>query len=312
MLIKEVEELTGIKSVNIRHYEKENLIHPLRKANGYREYSEEDVRRLKQIKTLRLLDVSVSDIQKILNDQITLKAAMEKRLNELNKEEMKIKEIRATCELIISENVSITNLDENILHGDKNTWKERLEQIMKEDIDRRFLSKAILYITGWAVLARILYIGILAFKTTDITLQNLLTLRPSGIEFYLSLGIGIFFLLYGSGLSVYEGLTGKDFLWVWARDWGGGGLGGLANSFAFCGIGIAIVGNSTVIFVGSLVIVCLILTAIRGYIMIQQSAAKEKHLQKTRWIMLAITVLLLLIFIVAMKLLQYAYIMKVF
>lgn len=200
MLIKEVEELTGIKSVNIRHYEKENLIHPLRKANGYREYSEEDVRRLKQIKTLRLLDVSVSDIQKILNDQITLKAAMEKRLNELNKEEMKIKEIRATCELIISENVSITNLDENILHGDKNTWKERLEQIMKEDIDRRFLSKAILYITGWAVLARILYIGILAFKTTDITLQNLLTLRPSGIEFYLSLGIGIFFLLYGIGL----------------------------------------------------------------------------------------------------------------
>ena len=57
MLIKEVEQKTGIKGVNIRYYEKEGLIHPSRKANGYREYSEMDVERLNQIKVLRLLEV---------------------------------------------------------------------------------------------------------------------------------------------------------------------------------------------------------------------------------------------------------------
>ncbi|MBP3486174.1 MAG: MerR family transcriptional regulator, partial [Oscillospiraceae bacterium] len=58
MKIREVERLVGVSRVNIRFYEREGLLAPARNsANGYRDYSEADVERLKQIKLLRKLDV---------------------------------------------------------------------------------------------------------------------------------------------------------------------------------------------------------------------------------------------------------------
>ena len=45
MTIKEIEQITGLTRSNIRFYEKEKLISPVRNAsNGYREYSEEDIK----------------------------------------------------------------------------------------------------------------------------------------------------------------------------------------------------------------------------------------------------------------------------
>ena len=68
MRIKEIEKRTGISSPNIRFYEAEGLISPVRnKENNYREYSEEDLSRLEQIKTLRLLGVPIGDIKVIYN-----------------------------------------------------------------------------------------------------------------------------------------------------------------------------------------------------------------------------------------------------
>jgi len=47
MKINQVEELTGITKKNIRFYEEQKLINPQRNpANGYREYSMEDVKQL--------------------------------------------------------------------------------------------------------------------------------------------------------------------------------------------------------------------------------------------------------------------------
>lgn len=53
MTIKEVEERTGLARANIRFYEEEGLICPLRLANGYRDYSEEDQKTLLKIKLPR-------------------------------------------------------------------------------------------------------------------------------------------------------------------------------------------------------------------------------------------------------------------
>ena len=48
MTIKEVEEITNLPRSNIRFYEKEKLITPVRNPNnGYREYSEKDVNTIK-------------------------------------------------------------------------------------------------------------------------------------------------------------------------------------------------------------------------------------------------------------------------
>ena len=49
MTIKEVETILEIPRATIRFYEKEGLFHPQRGANGYRDYSDEDVDRLKKI-----------------------------------------------------------------------------------------------------------------------------------------------------------------------------------------------------------------------------------------------------------------------
>ena len=52
MQIKHVEELVGITRKNIRFYEDQGLLRPRRADNGYREYHEEEITRLKQIKIL--------------------------------------------------------------------------------------------------------------------------------------------------------------------------------------------------------------------------------------------------------------------
>lgn len=59
MNIKELETLTGVTKRNIRFYEKKGLLTPYRNPqNYYREYTDEDVKRLRAIKLFRLLDMS--------------------------------------------------------------------------------------------------------------------------------------------------------------------------------------------------------------------------------------------------------------
>jgi len=63
MRIKEVEELTGMDRANIRFYEREGLITPIRMHNGYRDYSDYDVQMLLRIKLLRSLHISLDAIK---------------------------------------------------------------------------------------------------------------------------------------------------------------------------------------------------------------------------------------------------------
>lgn len=48
MKIKEVQEKLDISSYTLRYYEKMNLIKPFRDENGYRNYSESDIKVLKK------------------------------------------------------------------------------------------------------------------------------------------------------------------------------------------------------------------------------------------------------------------------
>ena len=60
----EVEKLTEVKEANIKFYEREGLIKPRRNENGYRDFSDEDVKIINRIKTLRMLDVPIPEIKK--------------------------------------------------------------------------------------------------------------------------------------------------------------------------------------------------------------------------------------------------------
>lgn len=90
--IKEAEQLTGISSQNIRYYEKQGLLCPARnEENSYREYSANDIERLKLIRLFRKLGMPIEELRRLLNGEVDLRSAVEmqeKRLesqkNELN------------------------------------------------------------------------------------------------------------------------------------------------------------------------------------------------------------------------------------
>ena len=80
MTIKDVEERTGLSRSNIRFYEKEKLIEPSRnESNGYRDYSENDVKNIKKIAYLRTLGISIEDIRSIISEKVTLQEMLEKQ-----------------------------------------------------------------------------------------------------------------------------------------------------------------------------------------------------------------------------------------
>lgn len=98
MNTKQIEELTGITRQNIRYYERQNLLEPVRDAeNAYRDYSEEDVRRLKLIKMLRMLDMPLKEIEQVLNGTVLLKEAIERQQENLAKQQKQLQAALEVC-----------------------------------------------------------------------------------------------------------------------------------------------------------------------------------------------------------------------
>lgn len=68
MGIRELVERTGVPAKTIRYYEDINLLSPpARKPNGYRNYAEADVERLKLVAGARRMDIPIAEIKEILD-----------------------------------------------------------------------------------------------------------------------------------------------------------------------------------------------------------------------------------------------------
>ena len=61
MTIGELEKALNMTRANIRFYEQEGFIHPVRGANNYRDYSEEDLETLRRVKLLRALGLPLEE-----------------------------------------------------------------------------------------------------------------------------------------------------------------------------------------------------------------------------------------------------------
>lgn len=84
MNIHELEKRTGVTKQNIRFYERKGLLHPDRnQANNYREYTIEDEERLRSIRMMRKIDVSIEDIREVLEGRLPMKDLMQRHLIEL-------------------------------------------------------------------------------------------------------------------------------------------------------------------------------------------------------------------------------------
>ncbi len=111
MKIKHVEELVGITSKNIRFYEEQGLLSPGRADNGYREYRENDIRRLKQIKLLRKLSVPIEEIRDVLDGKISLDVCLGRQLKEYERQKMNLEAVAAFARNLIDQPADIDRLD---------------------------------------------------------------------------------------------------------------------------------------------------------------------------------------------------------
>lgn len=112
MFINEVEHLVGLSKKSIRYYEENRLLSPKRNSsNDYRIYSAEDVNRLKVIKFLRELGVSIRELKLLRENKITLEECMIGRIDKIDKEKEKYEKVKDMCLEIVSSNVTYENID---------------------------------------------------------------------------------------------------------------------------------------------------------------------------------------------------------
>ncbi|MBU3104993.1 MerR family transcriptional regulator [Clostridium gasigenes] len=112
MKIGEVELITGITKRNIRFYEKVELLNPNRNEdNQYRDYLEEDVKILKEIKLLRKLGISIEDISLIQKGSLTLETCMSKYVTDMSSKIKKMEQAIEICEEIKQQEKSLTELN---------------------------------------------------------------------------------------------------------------------------------------------------------------------------------------------------------
>lgn len=97
MKIGEAAKETGLSISNIRFYEKKGLLEPARdQESKYRNYTEEDILRLKKIIIFRKMDLSVEQIAAMLRGKIDAKEVLKNQEQELLN---KIREMEGAVEL---------------------------------------------------------------------------------------------------------------------------------------------------------------------------------------------------------------------
>ena len=114
MLIQEVEHQVGLSKKSIRFYEENGLLTPVRDAkNDYRQYSDEDIQKLKVIKFLRELGVSIRELRMLNNKEISLDEVLEERIKKIDEEKKNYEQVKNMCLEIIQKHESYESLDIN-------------------------------------------------------------------------------------------------------------------------------------------------------------------------------------------------------
>ena len=111
MLIRDLEYKTGLDRATIRFYEREGLITPERKENGYRTYSEDDCGTLLKIKLLRQLDMSLEKIKELQQGRGELSVVLAEQLRLLEAKMKQLDRAKDICAEIRSANISYDTLD---------------------------------------------------------------------------------------------------------------------------------------------------------------------------------------------------------
>ncbi len=125
MKINQVEELAGITKKNIRFYEAQGLLSPLRNPeNGYREYTLQDVEQLKRVKLLRKLDIPCDRIRQVITGSLPLGACLCEQQKRLEKRSWDIERMQELCLQLAESETDLDTLDAS-------GWLDRMKVLEK-------------------------------------------------------------------------------------------------------------------------------------------------------------------------------------
>ena len=192
MKIKQVEELVGITQKNIRFYEDQGLLVVKRADNGYREYSLEDVKRLREIKMLRLIAVPIEDIKLLFSNKKSLDDVLEEQVVYLDNQKNNMEKMKNFCKMLADKDLTLDSLNvEECLESIEQLEKEGAQFMDIKNIDVH-LQKKLGALLGFSIMAvfMLLWIGIMIYaRTTE------------------EMPIGVFFIAIAVPMLIMTGLT---------------------------------------------------------------------------------------------------------
>lgn len=113
MRVGEIAKQTGLNISNIRFYERKGLLCPDREENSrYRDYTKEDVLRVKEILLYRKMGISIETIFLLINGQANLKDVLLRQQDILQDEIMNLKGSAQLCQMILNKGCPEVNMDQ--------------------------------------------------------------------------------------------------------------------------------------------------------------------------------------------------------
>lgn len=110
MKISEAAKLTGLNVSSIRFYERKGLLMPQREdGSKYRDYTDEDVQRIRQILLYRKMGISVETIELILRGKAVPGEILAEQKRVLEEQITELKGASELCKLVMKE----TEIPEN-------------------------------------------------------------------------------------------------------------------------------------------------------------------------------------------------------
>lgn len=147
MKIKQAAKQSGLTPRNIRFYEESGLIGVGREENGYREYNDNDIVRLKQIRVLRELGIGIEDIRSYFKKQVSLNELMKKRKEELRTQKEDVQAMLEICESIEKQNLPLTEYTTNnidhVLNARNRHEKKRYGKLLTSEWGSEDIRKTI-------------------------------------------------------------------------------------------------------------------------------------------------------------------------
>lgn len=169
MKINEVEQTIGITKKNIRFYEQQGLLSPSRNlSNGYRDYSQEDILVLRQVKLLRKLGIPIEEIKKLQNHYLTLEDCLKRHLITLERESKNLEAVQGFCRRLIAEDATLETLDLTQVLADMENMEEggtRFMDIRKKD--KKLRKKNAFIAAATAIAIMLIPIGFMLWAITQ-------------------------------------------------------------------------------------------------------------------------------------------------